>query len=406
MTFFQARKTFFVNKFVEMFGHQEKSGHKNGNIHFVSNTTSHQKDFVELQKHISKIAQEMEYFAEDLPTKWIQLENALAVLKDLKEKEKMGYCEKWENIEKLAQRISIKEDELRRFLNYQHKIGNLIYFEDKPNYIILQPNWLVDCFKCLVFNTNNNPCTTNELLELKEKGMISEELIVKLFGKVSTLQFAEHKSHILEVMEKFDIIIKSGTKDSYYMPCMVTASSSIENIKKAFKIEDTDCTPWLVLEFGFLPIAHYNHIVVNYIRKYIEVGRPAIYAGKVFVYLDKTNFRRLSICFSRNAISLQIWKCRDVDEDMCRQIIEDLCNNIDELNVKLVHKLNYEIKAKCSHGDYCEGENRMTYEDMSTVCEGGEYRCKEHKCDHNNKDLIDTWLKHVPVVSIYSKSFC
>ncbi|CAG2250916.1 unnamed protein product [Mytilus edulis] len=229
----EAKKTEFENKFLNIFGCQDKGRHIRGMIHFISNTESPREDFEILQNKISEIAKEMHYFAENLPTQWIQLESALAVLKDLKEKEKMGYCEKWENIEKLAQRISMQEDELRRFLNYQHKIGNVIYFEDKPNYIILQPNWLVDCFRCLVCNDNNNPCTLNELLDLKEKGIISEQLIVKLFGKVPALQFVEYKSHILEVMEKFDIIIKSETKDSYYMPCMVSASSSIEDIKKS-----------------------------------------------------------------------------------------------------------------------------------------------------------------------------
>ncbi|CAG2250917.1 unnamed protein product [Mytilus edulis] len=154
------------------------------------------------------------------------------------------------------------------------------------------------------------------------------------------------------------------------------------------------------MEFGFLPIAHYNQIVVNYIRQYIKEGRPVIYAGKVVVYLDQTNFRRLSICFSRNAISLQIWKWRAVNDNQCRHIIEGLCSKIEELNEKLLNKLDYKIKAKCSNGDYCRGDNRLTYGDMSTVCEGGKYRCEEHKCNHNNKDLIDTWLKHVPVVSI------
>lgn len=322
------------------------------------------------------------------------------VLKELKEKEK-AYCEKWEDIVKLAQEVSIENYELLRFLKYQHKIGNIIFFENKRDYIILQPKWLVDCFRCLVCDDNKNPCNATELFELKHKGIISMEIIDQLFGKVPELQFAKYKHHILDVMEEFDIIVKQENTNSYYMPCMVTRLSTVKHIKKTLNVDITFCTPWLVLEFKFLPISYFNFILVNYIRKYIVDGRPALYAGKAVVYLDQTDFRQLVICFSRNAISLQIWKRKDVGEDMYQNIIEDLCKKVDVLDGKLFHKLDYKIKAKCRNGDYSRRNDRISYEELTTKCEGGEYLCKEHNCIHKNTDLENIWLKHVPVVSIY-----
>lgn len=352
-----------------------------------------------MKRHISDIALETNYFAEKLPTKWIQLENTLVVLKELKEKEKV-YCEKWEDIVELAQEVSIENNELLQFLKYQHKIGNMIFFENKRDYIILHPKWLVDCFRCLVCDDKKNPCNATELFELKHNGIISMEIINKLFRKVPELQFDKYKHHILDVMEEFDIIVKQENTISYYMPCMVTESSTIKHIKETLNVDNTYCTPWLVLEFKFLPIAYFNYILVNYIRKYIVDGRPALYAGKAVVYLDQTDFRQLVICFSKNAISLQIWKRKDVGQDMYRNIMEELCKKVEVLDGKLFHKLDYKIKAKCSNGDYSSLNDRISFEELTTKCEGGEYLCKEHNCNHKNTDLENIWLTHVPDVSI------
>lgn len=352
----------------------------------------------------------MFFFAEKLPMKWIELENALAVLKKMKKKENMGYCERWENIEKLAQKIFLKEDELILFLNYQHKIGNVIFFEDQRDYIVLEPSWLVDCFRCLVCDNSKKDCSVTELYKLTNTGELSDLLIDDLFKKVPTLGFEQYKKHILDVMEKFDIIVKPKSIDSYYMPCMIETSSTLKDIQKAFYVQDSNCTPWLVLEFKFLPIAYANSIMFNYIKTKAVCkeksqtgdGRPSIFAGKAVVYLDETESSKLAICFSRNAISLQIWKYnnKDVDNDTKIKIIDNLCNKIEELETKLNNQLQYTIKSKCSSGDYCSSDGRISYEELKK--QSKQYFCKEHQKPHNKKDMENTWLKHAAAVSIES----
>lgn len=362
---------------------------------------SPKQDFEELKTHISDIAKEMNFFVELLPTKWIELENALMVLKELKEKN-MEYCETWENIAEIAKTMSIEKNELIDFLNYQHGIGNILFFENQSKYIILKPNWLVDCFRCLVCDeAKRNNCTKFELTQLTRDGKITEHVIDKLFGKAFGSEFANMKPYILSVMEKFDIIVKQESANSYYIPCMITSSSTIEKIKEVHKVLDEQCTPWLVFEFTFLPIAHYNHIIASYIKAYSTNGTLDLYAGKIIINLDQTNFRQLIICFSKNAISLQIWKRTTIDDNVYRSIIKELYNEIEVLDKKGVHKLEYIIKAKCSNGHYFDNENRISYDDLTSKCEGGKYRCKQHSANHESKDLKETWLKHIPVVRIF-----
>lgn len=406
----EQKKREYERKFLEVFGRHKKVNHSRY-IHFISNVQPDEAKFQSLKNDISQIAEEMNYFAEELPTRWIELEIVLEVLKDLQET-----VYSWKNIEKLAHEISIGEKELLLFLNYQHKIGNIIFFEDKSDYIILQPNWLVECFRCLVCDDAKQTyrfSMQTEMYKLKHTGELTDNLIDELFKKDPNLRFIDYKDHILDVMEKFDIIVKpeflTAKSSSYFMPCMIANHelSTMEKIKKEFKVQDNNCTPWLVFEFNFLPIAYYYHIMFNYIRKYKvckeESEHPAIYAGKAVVSLDETKCRMLVICFSRNAISLQVWKWRHVEDSIHQTIIREICTKIEELKRKLTKNLHYEIKAKCSTGDYGSSSDRISCAELSTRCgKGTFYRCVEHDCQHSKEGIENTWLKHVFDVSIFT----
>lgn len=376
-------------------------------IHFISNIESPKADFKALKRHIFEIAKEMKFFAETLPTRWIQLEKLLKILKNLKETENKTYYEKFETMEKFAQEISIEKDELIRFLNYQHKIGNIIFFSDKPDYIILDPNWLLDCFRCLMCDDVKTTCIGDELYDLQNRGLLSDRLMNKLFSKEPKLVFEQCKTYILDVMEKFDIVIKHVKPNSinYYMPCMITKVSSLETIKKEFDVEQELCSPWLVVEFKCLPISYYNHILFMYIKEKTVCknkspygdGPPAIYAGKVVVYLDETKQRKLVICFSRNAISLQIWNNNDMDNNEYRKIIAEICNTITDLETKLDNELQYEIKSKCNTGNYFSSSGRISYKSLNKTRVKGKYHCEEHNRMHTKKEIENTWLKTAAV---------
>ncbi|CAG2251337.1 unnamed protein product [Mytilus edulis] len=264
----EERKREYEQKFSRIFGEQKKIDHNRG-IHYISTKYPDEKRNRQPEKTYLANCNGDELFFEERPTKWINLENALAVLKDMGET-----VYSWKNTLKLAKENSIEETDMVLFLNYHHKIGNIIFFYDKPDYIILQPNWLVKCFRCLICDDAKlfSSPTGTEIRKLKVKGELSEILLDELFEKHTDLNFGDYKSHILDVMEKFDIIIKPTFSNSetklYYMPCMIETSSSLTKIKEKCFTSQGHCTSWLVLEFKFLPVAYYNHILFDYIRQY------------------------------------------------------------------------------------------------------------------------------------------
>lgn len=399
-------------------GRQLKSNHKRG-IYYISNEISSDRDFDELKIRISKLAEEMQYFYEELPTEWIKLENALSVLKDLKTNQ--SNILSWQEIEELAQKTFLKREDLLSFLLYQHKIGNILFFQNISDYIIIQPNWLIKCFRCLVCDDhtekrNVNVVASTDWHNLINTGVLSDNIIDMLFEKEPDLEFGKYKTHLLDVMEKFDIIVKPQvqttnngkckTSNSYYMPCMIRKEPiSLKTIQEKWTAGTNNFSksPWLITEFEFLPLAYFNHILFFYIRQYTviedEEGQKSIYKGKALVNLDDTGRRKLVVCFSKNAISLQIWKSTKVDVEIYKQIKKQLCDNIEKLKTKLSMKISYDIKAKCSSGENSKKQGRISFQDLDKICEGGYYFCDEHKEDHDMAEIENTWFHYVDSVS-------
>ncbi|VDI21663.1 Hypothetical predicted protein [Mytilus galloprovincialis] len=314
-------KEAYLNKFKEIFGGHDKANHNRG-IYFVSNREFLASDFKKLKDKIYEVAKETNFFEEELPTQWIQLENALSVLKHESKQKILSF----QKIVELSQITFIKEEDILPFLTYQHKIGNIIFFEDIQKYIILQPEWLVKCFRCLVcddhqLKRNHEILNSDDWPHMEKTGQLSDDMIDRLFEKEPEYKVCE------------------------------------------------------------------------------KAGQKTLYRGKTLVNWIKTGLRKLCICFSKNAIALQVWTLSDVDDNINRTILEELCKKIEELKERLRQSISYDIKAKCSNGDYSNTEGRMTYKDLGEVCERGHYWCPEHKELHSKDDVEKTWLQYADIVT-------
>ncbi|CAG2219249.1 unnamed protein product [Mytilus edulis] len=285
------------------------------------------------------------------------------------------------------------------------------------------------CFRCLVCDPgrlNLQSIPVSEYNKLTNTGELSDTILKELFKKEPAL--AGLGNFLPNVMEKFDIIVKPKLNNSnnreyqksetYYLPCMITNAFDLECIiEENFKVQSSHRTPWLVLEFEFLPVVYFNHILFNYIRTYTVCkeasGHPAIHSGKAVVYLDNSESRLLIICFSRMPYPYRYAVKRkliynDANDKAYKLILEKLCVNIEELERKLMHSLSYKIKAKCGTGDNFKSEGRISFNELSREYEEhpGQYRCKEHKIWHDKEDMETTWLKHAPAVSIDNSRYC
>ncbi|XP_063417029.1 probable serine/threonine-protein kinase roco6 [Mytilus trossulus] len=287
------------------------------NIHFVSNIENDDLVFEEIRKEISSLAMTMKDWGRDCPLKWLLFQQVIERLKN-----SQVPIATTANLLTIAKHDSIgihNDDEFKRCLQYFNDIGTVIYFdaENLKDHVILDSKWLIDAFRCLVSDKIEFSIElSNDWQTLRETGELTSVIIRLLFRKEPKLKFLENEKHLVEVMKRFDIIVKLLDSNALYMPCMMD-SCSFNKVKKKLmnKNQTVNITSWLCLEFEFLPPAFFNHIIAWYIKHYhvsaiheqeTRTNRKALYRQIGVFDLDISRCQQLVVCEGPNVVALQI----------------------------------------------------------------------------------------------------
>ncbi|CAC5370505.1 unnamed protein product [Mytilus coruscus] len=372
--------------------------------YFLSNTVpeKYKTEFENLRKTIFEVAGNIPKWGDYLPTRWIVLEKEI----DRQIAEKKELVIPYEEAKQLANMssfpISEIESELDSFLKYEHEIGNLIFFDDIKNYIILEPKWLVDIFKCFVspLQFQEHFVEMTEWKKLESTGILPDSLIKKLFKKVPGFDSVKHTQFALQVMEKFDIIVKPTTlkgNEEYYMPCMINASG-FEILTKTFNVQSKNCsrTSWFCLEFNFLPPSFFNHVLVTFCQKYVlctdEDQRLQLYRGMGIFNLEKNGCQKLVACLSENSIAVQVWKYHNEEQYICNTnystIREYLINTVHLLQRRYKINIHYKCFLKCPDGKYYKTAGKVSCDE---ACDN--YFCPEHGTTHSLEEIRKIWFQ-------------
>ncbi|XP_076115645.1 uncharacterized protein LOC143083262 [Mytilus galloprovincialis] len=419
----ETRKWEIQKQFDQILGDHPKRKHIKDFI-MLSNTTSTESDFDVLRRRIVQLASKVETWGQQLPTRWIKYEQVLD-----QHRENQDRVMAYEDMKTLGKSVGLEikdGNELNLFLKYQHDIGNLIYFEDIPDLVILQPQWLVDVLKCLVsarkFQIQRNIVYNSDWKELETTGRLTEDLITQAFtGEGEGTDFIKYRRHILQIMEKFDIIVKPDIPEEesvsspeekeendeikksklpvyYYVPCLIK-SKAISNIVDSFNVDGQDFnrTSWMCMHFDFLPPAFFNHVLVNYIRRYQISREPskhgcklALYRGMGVFNLDLSGRIKLAVCVSKHVILFQIWKWGSNFKLSFKGIWEHAEASIAGIKGRYKMNVSYTVKMKCCNGSFDNPDGMV---EMSKLETEEEYLCDEHAVLHKSKDLLESWFK-------------
>ncbi|CAC5403711.1 unnamed protein product [Mytilus coruscus] len=370
----QKQQKRFIEYLCEVLFNQEKKDHLR-KVYFVSNTDDSDDVFETIRKDISRQAMGK------LKDSGVPISTTAKLFK-ISMHEGIGIT---------------TEEEFKSCLQYCHDNGTVIYFDEESltDHVILDPKWLVDAFRCLVSDKMEfNSSLADDWHKLYEYGELTDSLIYHLFNKDKKRNFSKNKTHLLEVMKRFDIIVNLKNSTVLYMPCMMK-SCSVEDVKKQL-IGDSQSirkTSWLCLEFEFLPPAFFNHILVWYIKQFsvtvilkkeTRYERKALYRQIGVFDLDSSRCEQLVVCEGPNVIALQIWSSR-----MPNRTYGDFKTNlrqfIDTLRNRYRLKIAYKETFKCKDGDFTIHRESMDH--LLTE----KYRCVEHKINHTSDDLVNPW---------------
>ncbi|KAL3889154.1 hypothetical protein ACJMK2_001508 [Sinanodonta woodiana] len=208
----------------------------------IDNTLESDPSLEKLKRRIFELASQQPHWGEEKPARWLPLEQAIMTMRDSDVK-----VAPLSLIEEINRSSSVKiEDrgELELFLNFQHDIGTILYFnaDGLRENIVLNPQWMIDVFRSLITAKTfikQHPTITEEWFEFEETGKLMHKLIDAIWTKEKP-DFHDNKEYLLLVMEKLNIIAKpmsytmdgeSVKKEDYYLaPCILRQETPREII--------------------------------------------------------------------------------------------------------------------------------------------------------------------------------
>ncbi|XP_076081052.1 uncharacterized protein LOC143051960 [Mytilus galloprovincialis] len=364
-------------------------------VHLISNTEDAEDAFGKLRNDIFSTAKSSTNWNREYPVKFIQMEKAinseLTIGKQIIS---------FERLKELGDKIPLPitdDKELHLFLRYQHEIGNVIFFEDIPSYIILDPQWLANAFTCIVtaqqFQLELPHLQWNNF---KQTGKMDPKLLEEIFKK-QTADMRIHKEHILEVIEKFDIIIypllltESGNVQRehsfFYVPCMLQ-TLKIKDIDVLFNVPNASKSTCLCFVFSFLPPYLISNLIVSCLREYplaVVKGEIGLFKDCCVFNIDRTGCAKFVLAKSSHMIQLQVWQWDEVDTQVNQavlKIVEREINRIINTRYKL-KTVSFEKKLKCETTSFSFDTGFLEFDQ---VHDGKKYYCEEHATTHKYKD--------------------
>ncbi|CAG2246068.1 unnamed protein product [Mytilus edulis] len=337
----------------------------------------------------------MKNWGEAFPLKWILLEHLIEINKN-HGKHFINFTE----MIKLAKHPDINiidEDELLLFLRFQHNVGNIIFFDNIRDLIILNPQWLSDAFRCLVSDRleNSKLHHIEDWTLFKRQGKISESLITELFESKDGSQFSGQKDNLHKVMEKLDILVKIENSN-YIMPSMMP-SAKFEDLCNKFGILKEKCkrTSWLCFKFEFLPPSFFNHLSAWFIRHYNPSkvdGGIALYRGICMFDTDQSGGTKILVTMSTDTIALQIVTFSErqaVLEGLCSSIYNEVTQLLINITERYKVKISFKLHFKCSDGYYFQ--DIFEYEKLTVE---KEFFCIQHKQMHRSDQIFSPWMNN------------
>lgn len=377
-------------------------------ICYISNKEDPDEEFEKLRQEISAIAMKMKNWGECMPLKWILLEQLIEI-----NKEDGKNFITLNDIINMAQHREINVQDIGEvllFLRFQHEVGNVIFFEDIQDLIILNPSWLADAFRCLVSDKFVTRLKHYEdWTQFVRNGQISDLLITELFRSKCGSQFLRHRDDLIKVMEKFDILVKVEDTCFYIMPSMMP-SISFDEVCENIGVRRPNCkrTSWFCLKFAFLPPAFFNHFSVWFIKNYkpskIDDMRHtyALYRGICIFDIDNSGCEKIMVTMSSDTIAIQILSFSTQTTDLgsiCSNIREKLIRKIEAIKERYKLNIYFEVHFKCSSGQYYK--DTLCYRDL---LETKEYFCTQHREVHQSKMIYLPWMMNTYTVSFLKVS--
>lgn len=299
----------------------------------------------------------------------------------------------------LSKDFRLNDDSITKMLLFFHRVGNLLYFDEGTlrETIILDVQWFVDAFKCIIRKDGNKATTYCETVRFQTTGEITDKNLTKIWEKSNEGQtFIAHKKDILLYMEKLGLLAicdtLKGQLTLYYGPSMNT---------RKFKNRENDITKSSILcfhfeEHGQLPFHNFYCLVVKCLKfdgwsVLQEKGENCWYENVAcFTYENCI----VVVCLCKFQIQLQVWILKE-NAYINPELLSDIQGSVEKTLSE--RQDSYEIGYKCKNGMLYDEED--TFYIKQTKFPVTELSCPN--CGLDKKHLVDNKICWVSIITYF-----
>ncbi|KAL3890768.1 hypothetical protein ACJMK2_003046 [Sinanodonta woodiana] len=278
-------------------------------------------------------------------------------------------------------------EELDLFLMFEHDIGNIVFFptERLRKKVILDPEWLIHGVRIWITSdqvTKRHPELSEQWFAFKDTGRLTSTLIEMLWSSHAEIQ--HHREHLLDVMEKLNIIakpLKLEEEQYYWVPCMVSVPAP-DDVKKLQQNSDTTRTSTLCFrsKTNFIHIGVFHRLLATCLSKWTPAkdgNKYLLFRGLCVFDLDEQQQLMLSL----NDIVIHATvirftkKGRIPDLSLCMTIRDILNSALSEISDCLCPGSEFEICIKCKESSPLSNEGLHS---ITTLRAKDELKCSTH----------------------------
>ncbi|KAL3866931.1 hypothetical protein ACJMK2_044178, partial [Sinanodonta woodiana] len=361
-------------------------------------------DIDALKQKIVELAKQQHYWGEEIPGKWLSLEQKLMELKRTGVK-----IIEYSSVEKINNLSDVKienQDELEVFLRFEHDLGNIVFFSTKElrEKVVLDPEWLIDGVKILISppqRVRENPYIYPQVSVFKDNGRLAKSLIGSIWSGPEHEEFNKNQDHLLDVLEKLNIIAKSWDHEGkvenqyYWVPCVIYKSAP-EHVKNPSPYDGMTKTSTLCFESTtkFVHIGVFHRLVACLLSQWTpaheeESGEYQIYHGCCVFEVDQCH----SLLLAQNDYVILATMFRYSsegaypDNDLCNLVRNRIYSTLNDISSRICPNSMFEICVKC------EKSSTDTIKGLHSITDTTEKRCACSNPKHPVKveSLLKFW---------------
>ncbi|KAL3887700.1 hypothetical protein ACJMK2_000094, partial [Sinanodonta woodiana] len=379
---------------------------------FAINNTVVDRKLESLKRKIVEVASRQAYWGEEIPARWLPLEQVLMNLRA--QGHKVIHRSQLENINQ-AGGVQISTDELDLFLRFQHEIGTILYFstESLKEKIVLEPQWMINALKSLItveemFVLRHAPSVSTMWHEFRN-GKLYLELIDALWTKDRNPDLHDNKDHLLLLMEQLNIIAKPTLyiddvleikeMNYFFAPCMLHVEPPRDVIfpEPREQIESSSVMCY-VFTGKFLPAPIFHRLLAACIARWPLATKKMKTTLENQIFCGCGVFRighlhKLTLYFSGYIISMRVTRQGTKDKTpsskLCIEVKEFIAKVLNKVIGYLGHSLKFEEFIQCP--EY-KGEIVECRIPVALLKENDEVCCDSHDKLIESKKILKFWF--------------